>query len=145
MPVVKATRPAANQTMTQICSSEMPTDSPDSCLLKEQRHSRDHQRRNNRGGDVDFLQRDKTAGKLDVDGAARQSELPRDHDLGLAAEHQFAQADQEIGQAERRHKENDVGLIDQRSQHHPLDHNSEAKHYRDGHGKREICRNAMFV
>ena len=51
----------------------------------------------------------------------RQVELVGDHHLGLAAEHEFAEADQEIGEPERRHEQDDVGLVDQRPQHQALD------------------------
>ena len=68
MPVTSATSPAANHTITQICSSEMPTDSAaawlsatarkrpaDAGLGEEDRKPSDHDRCDDRGRDVEFL------------------------------------------------------------------------------------------
>jgi hypothetical protein len=66
--------PAVNQTMTQICSSEMPTDNAalwlsadraqapaDPGLLEEYRKRRDHERGDDGGRDVDLLERHEAA------------------------------------------------------------------------------------
>jgi hypothetical protein len=119
--------------------------SPDPGLLEEQCERRHHNRGDDRGGDVDFLQCHETAGHLDVDCAARQAQLFRDHDLRFAAEHQFAETDQEICQAERRHEQDDVRLIDQRPQHQPLNREGEAEHHGNRQCKRDIGRNAVFM
>ena len=68
MPVAIATMPAANHTITQICSSEMPTESaalwlsatarsarPMRVLLEEHRERRHHDGGDDRGRDVDLL------------------------------------------------------------------------------------------
>ena len=68
MPVASATMPAANQTTTQIYSSEMPTESaarwlsatarsarPMRVFWKKMRERGDHHRRDDRGRDVDLL------------------------------------------------------------------------------------------
>ena len=75
----------------------------------------------------------------------RQAQLVGDHHLGIAAEHEFAEADQEIGQPERRHEQDDVGLVDQRPQHQPLDRHGEHEHHDDGERERHKGRDAVLV
>ena len=66
-------------------------------------------------------------------------------DLRIAAEHEFAEADQEIGEPERRHQQHDVGLVDERAQHQPLDAEREDVHDRDGRQQREPRGHAFLV
>jgi hypothetical protein len=47
---------------------------------------------------------------------------------GVAAEHDLAEADQHIGDAEGGHEQDDVRLVDQRAQHHPLDQHGKHQH-----------------
>ena len=63
--------------------------------------------------------------------------------FGLAAEDQFAKPDQEIREPERRHEQDDVGLVHQRPQHHPLDGEGENEHHADGKRERDKGRNAQ--
>src|SRR6266571_1567931 len=130
IPVVSATMPAANHTITQICSSEMPTESAALWLSATAR------------SDVDLLQRYEAAEHLHVDRAARQVKLVGDHDLRLAAEHQLPEADEKIGDAEGRHEQDDVGLVDERAQHQALDRVGERQHHQDRQRQREERGNA---
>ena len=78
MPVTSATRPAANQTITQIYSSEMPTESaarwlsatarsarPMRVLEKNTASAGHHQRGDDGGGDVELLHLHEAAERLD--------------------------------------------------------------------------------
>ena len=114
-------------------------------LLEEQRERRHHQRGDDRRGNIDLLQRHEAAGELHVDRALGQAELGRDHYLGIAAEHELAEADEKIGESEGCHEQDNVGLVDQRSEHQPLDADREPEHHRDGDGEREVGRNAVLV
>jgi hypothetical protein len=66
-------------------------------------------------------------------------------DLRIAAEHELAEADEEIGEAEGRHQQDDVGLVDQRAQHQPLDAERERVHDRDRQDRARPRRDALFV
>ena len=87
-------------------------------LREEDREPRDHDRCDDRGSNIEFLQRDDAAQQSYRSiGAFRQIQLLGDHHLRLAAEYELAEPDEEIGQSERRHEQDDVGLIDQRTQY----------------------------
>ena len=57
----------------------------------------------------------------------------------------LAEPNEDIGQPERRHEQNDVGLIDQRAQHQPLDREREPEHHRDGQAERDKRRHAALI
>ena len=95
---------------------------------KKNSEPRDHDERDGGGRDVDLLQRDEAAEDLEVDRAFGKVELLGDHDLGVAAEHELAEADEEIGEPERRHEQDDVGLVDERAQHQAFHSEGEAVH-----------------
>ncbi len=114
-------------------------------LLEEHGEDRDHQRGDDRRGDVELLQRHEAAQRLELDGAGRQIELASDHDLRIAAEHQLAEPDEKIGDAERRHEQDDVGLIDQRPQHQALDCDRQHQHDHHGERQRQERRHAALV
>ena len=118
---------------------------PDAGLLEKHRERRDHDRSDHRGGDVDLLQRHEPAENLEVDRSLRQVQVIVNHHLRLAAEHEFAEPDEEVGQAERRHEQDDVGLVDQRAQHQPLDAEGKDEHHPDGHRERDKGRHALPV
>ena len=68
-----------------------------------------------------FCTETKPPRSLELDGAARQVEIARDHHFRIAAEHDLAQPDEEIGEPEGRHEQDDFRLVDQRPQHQALD------------------------
>jgi hypothetical protein len=117
----------------------------DAGILEEDRQQRDHDRGDDGRRDVDLLQRDEPAKDLKVDGAAGQIELFRDHALGTAAEHGLAKTDQEIGDAEGRHEQDDVGLVDQRPQHDALDRHGQHEHHAERQNHGEESRHAHLV
>ena len=148
MPVASATMPAANHTTIQICSSEMPTESAALWLSATARSARPMRvfwkntaspatmiEAMTAAAMSIFWNLTKPPNILTLDRAARQIELLGDHHLGLAAEHDLAEPDQEIGQPERRHEQDDVGLVDQRPQHQPLDRDREHEHHPDGEAR----------
>ena len=92
-----------------------------------------------------FCSDTKPTKRFEFERAARQIELGRDHHLRVAAEHELAETDEKISQAEGGHEENDVGLIDQRPQHQPLDAVGEHKHDDDGERERDKRRHAVLV
>jgi len=110
---------------------------PDARFLEKHCERRDHDRCDHRGSDVDLLQRHEPSENLEVDRSVRQVQVIRDHHLRVAAEHEFAEPDEEVGQAERRHEQDDVGLVDQRAEHQPLDADGEHEHHADGDEERE--------
>ena len=139
MPVASATTPAANHTITQIYSSEIPTESAARWLSATARSARPMRVFWKKTASVATISEAMIAAAISifcictkppsilmVIGAARQQQLVGDHHLGIAAEHQFAEADQEIGQAEGRHEQDDVRLVDQRPQHEALDREAPA-------------------
>ena len=109
----------------------------DAGLLEEYARGRHHDGRDDGGRDVDLLQVHEAAEHLELDRAAREIEILGDHHLGLAAEHDLPEPDQHVGQPERRHEQDDVGLIDQRPQHDALDRDGEHEHHADGEAERE--------
>ena len=92
-----------------------------------------------------FCNCDLAAENVKVERAVGQKELLGDHRFRIAAEHEFAEADEKIGDAEGRHQENDVGLVDQRAQHQPLDAERKRVHDRDRENERDPGRDALFV
>ena len=52
--------------------------------------------------------------------------------FGLPPKISLAEADEEIGEPERRHEQDDVGLVDQRPQHDALDRHCQHEHDADG-------------
>ncbi len=69
----------------------------------------------------------------------------RDHHLRIAAEHKLAQPDEKIGDAERRHEQDDVRLVDQRAQHQTLDCKRQHQHHHDGQSERDKRRYAVLM
>ena len=99
----------------------------------------------NDGGDVDLLQRHKTAESFESQRAGRQVEFLRDHHLWIAAKNQLAHPDQEISDAECRHEQDDVRLIDQRPQHQTLNPKRQHEHHADGKSERNKRGYAVLV
>jgi hypothetical protein len=116
MPVTRATRPAAR-------------------LGEEHAEPGHHDGGDDRGGDVEPLQLHHAAEHMIGVGALGQKERVGGHHLGIAAEHIFAEADQEIGDAKGGHEQDDVGLVHQRPQHRAFD--GEGEHEHDGDGERQ--------
>ena len=72
-----------------------------------------------------------------VDRAFREVELLVDHHLWVTAENELTETDKEVGQAECRHEQNDIRLIDQRPQDYTLYGKGEREHHRNGKPKRQ--------
>ena len=158
MPVTSATMPAANQTITQIWFREMPTESAALWLSATARSARPMRVYWKKKPSTAIISAAITAAAMSrcwketrppsistsVD-AARQAELVGDHHLGVAAEDRLAEADQEVGQPEGRHEQDDVGLVDERAQHDPLDGEGEEEHDAEGEEDGEGGRNAALV
>ena len=68
-----------------------------------------------------------------------------DHHLRIAAEDELAEADQEIGEPDRRHQKDDVRLVDEMAHDEPLHAERQHAHDGDGEDEREPRRNAGFV
>ena len=117
----------------------------DARMLEEQGEARHHQPGDHRGGDIDLLEDHAAAQDIPLVGAGRQPELLGDHHLGLAAEDQLAEADQEVGEPDRRHEQDQVGLVDQRPQHAALDRDGQRQHDQHARGQGQEGRHAGRV
>ena len=149
--------PAVNHTITQIWFSEIPTESAALWLSATALRARPIRVLEKNTASAAIISEAITAAAMSscwnartaqdhqLDRALRQVELARDHLLRTAAENEFAEADQEIGEPERRHEEDDVGLVDQRAQHHPLDDERQHEHDADGDRQRQERRHALLV
>src|SRR5262249_13033966 len=115
------------------------------CSLKKYRQRCDHERCDNGGSNIDLLKRDEAASHFHIDRAARKKKLVGDHDFRLTAEDQLAEPDQEIRQAERRHEQNDIGLIDQWPEDETFNREGQTEHHRDCEGECQERRDAVFV
>jgi hypothetical protein len=99
-----------------------PQRSPDPGLVEEHRQAPDHDDGDHRSGDIDMLQDQQPAvADLERRRSGRQPQFGGDHLLGLAAEDEFAETDQEVGEPDGRHQQDDIGLVDQRPHHDALD------------------------
>ena len=111
MPATSATRPATSQTMTQIWSSEMPTDCaaswssatarsarPIRVRWKNTREAGHQDRRRSGGRDVDLLQDDDAAERVSNMERRRSEAASSSVIMTSEAEDQLAEADQEEGQ-----------------------------------------------
>jgi hypothetical protein len=128
-----------------VAVGDRPQRPADPGALEEQRKSGDQDRGDRGRRDVDLLQGDEAAQHLELDGAAREVEFVGDHHLGLAAENVFAEPDQKRRQPEGRHEQDDVGLVDQRTQHDALDREGERQHDAERETERHECRHALLM
>ena len=134
MPATSATRPDTVQTISQMVLSGMPTDcaacvivgdgaqrAADARLLEEDARARSTSTPAIDGGD-------QVAG-IDQQAALEDALEQEDRLLGqaeidlvdVAAPQRLAEAVEEIGDAERRHEQDDAFLVDERAQHQALD------------------------
>ena len=141
--------PATDQTMTQMCF-ERNADrerrlmvvgdgaqrTADARLLEEHGERRDQHARHHGGHQVELLDQHLSAADRDGEAAVAHAELIDGQGLDVAAPEQLAEAFEEEGDADGRHEQDDVGLVDQRAQDQALDGEGEHDHHRDGQDER---------
>ena len=74
-----------------------------------------------------------------------QAQFLGNHLLGLAAEDEFAEPDQEISEPDRRHQQDDLGLVDQGPHDEALDRQRQNAHDGDRQDERQNGRNAFLM